>query len=636
MPLKTKKSIARKLKKIVKAINECKIDERFKLVFWFEFFPEKKGDGMKKTSGSGKKALAGEKKGKRGITLRAVLVAVSLTLFLAAASSYIALRISALPWPIIFSVIASGGILKGVSAISRKTSIHEINVAQAGATIGGLVASGVVFTIPGILFLQKQGVEIAMPSLPVLIAVASLAGVLGVLLSIPLRRTFVDRENLPFPSGMAGAEVLKAGLAGGKAAMLVAVIGLLAGLFALTRDFFIPLGISLGFLATYGVFFTIQAMPLAIGIGYILGPKTSINSWFFGALAGWLLLIPVLFLNGWSAQNAIAFTQTLGMGIVLGAGMGFFTAYIAPNAKRIFAPLFKQEEGGIYAKITPVVLAAGALVLIVAGVNPLAAALAVLSCLVVTPIASRMTGETNIDPLEQFGIVVGLLCTWVFGLLLLPLPFTSVFLIVCFVSITAAVAGDIGHDFKSAKIIGTRAKDIITVDMITAVFAGIAAPLALWVIINAFPSQMFTEFLPAMQAKLVAGSIAGFAFPEAFLIGFGIAFVIETSFKLLKKKSPVEMMAFGIGAFLGLGLAVWLAVGGLARFFVKRKARAREHEGVLVATGLMGGEGVTGFLVAFMIVLGTPKIAAFSSLGAVFLAGLALVAFLSMRRKTKG
>jgi len=161
------------------------------------------------------------------------------------------------------------------------------------------------------------------------------------------------------------------------------------------------------------------------------------------------------------------------------------------------------------------------------------------------------------------------------------------------------------------------------VDLITVVIAGLVVPLSLMVIINAFPGQLFTDALPAVQSQLVAGSIAGFAFPEAFLIGFGIAFAIEVLFKLIKKKSPVILMAFGIGMFFGLGLALMLAIGGLISLLLQRKGKETEHKGLLAATGIMGGEGVTGFLLALFIVAGIPKIIAFQSLA--ILLGLTLL-----------
>ena len=90
-----------------------------------------------------------------GFTLRAAVIAVAVSLFLLASSSYIAIKIGALPWPIIFSVIVSGGILKLLSR-SRHLNVHEINVAQAGASVGGLVAAGIVFTVPGIIYLNLR------------------------------------------------------------------------------------------------------------------------------------------------------------------------------------------------------------------------------------------------------------------------------------------------------------------------------------------------------------------------------------------------------------------------------------------------------------------------------------------------
>ena len=91
-----------------------------------------------------------------GFGLRTALVAIVISLFLLGSSMYIALKLGALPWPIIFSVMLSAGILK-VLQPNRRIRIHEVNVAQAGASIGGLVAAGVVFTLPGILYLQSTG-----------------------------------------------------------------------------------------------------------------------------------------------------------------------------------------------------------------------------------------------------------------------------------------------------------------------------------------------------------------------------------------------------------------------------------------------------------------------------------------------
>lgn len=554
-----------------------------------------------------------EEKGESGFTLRALVIAIGLTLFLVSASSYIAMRLGALPWPIIFSVIVAGALLKMFG-----TSVHEINVAQAGGTIGGLMASGVVFTIPGIIYLQRtEGLDLAMPSLWVLALICVAGGVLGVLLSIPVRRVFIDEEDLPYPSGAAGAEVLKAEFFGGRHAYLVAIVGLLAGIIALSRDMWFPIGLTLTGLAAYGIYFTLYPMPMGIGIGYILGPKASVNSWFLGSIIGWVVIIPLLMRNGWGG-DPVKLVQELGMGFVLGAGIGFFIGYVVPKAKAIFMPLFSWKGAPWYMKSTPIISVVAFVVLWIAGVPVIAALLSVLGVWIMATVAARMTGETNIDPLEQFGIIIGLLCLGVYAIMGRELGYLPAFLLVCFVSVAAALAGDIGHDYKSAHMLGTKPKDIIKVDFICAIVAGIAAPFVLEIILKGYSQMLFTPNMPAPQAILVAGSIFGFKYPSVFLTGFGIALVIEIIQRTMKKTFPVSLMAFGIGMFLGLTLGFLLFIGGMFRWFTDRRTPDKYQLGVLTAAGLMGGEGISGFITAAVFVMGVTMVTVQQTMLALF------------------
>jgi uncharacterized oligopeptide transporter (OPT) family protein len=571
-----------------------------------------------------------EEKGESGFTIRALLIAVGLTLFLVSASSYIALRLGALPWPIIFSVIISGAILKLFT-----TNIHEINVAQAGGTIGGLLASGVVFTIPGILYLQQtEGLAISIPSWWVLALICIAGGTLGVLLSIPVRRAFIDEEDLPYPSGAAGAEVLKAEFFGGKHAYLVAFVGLLAGMFALSRDLWFPAGLAFTGLAAYGIFFSIYPMPLGVGVGYILGPKASVNSWFLGSVIGWVVIIPLLIRNGWGG-DPVKLVQEIGMGFVLGSGIGFFVGYAVPRAKAIFLPLFTWKGAPWYTRFTPVFSVVAFVVLAVVGVPLLASLLSVFGVWIMATVAARMTGETNIDPLEQFGIIIGLLCLGVYAVMGRELGVLPAFLLVCFVSVAAALAGDIGHDYKSAKILGTKPKDIIKVDFICAIAAGIAAPFVLEIILKGYSTMMFTPEMPAPQAVLVAGSIFGFKYPAVFLTGFGAAFVIEIIQRALKKSLPVSLMAFGIGMFLGLTLGFLFFIGGVIRWIADKKAPDSYQTGILAAAGLMGGEGIAGFVTAALFVGGIAMASAQKTLLGIFALFFVVTILLYMVRGKK-
>ncbi|MCZ6818563.1 MAG: OPT/YSL family transporter [Calditrichaeota bacterium] len=541
--------------------------------------------------------------GQPGFTLRAVVIGVALSLFLLMSSTYIALKLGALPWPIIFSVIVSGGLIKALSKTGG-ANIHEINTAQAGASIGGLIAAGIAFTLPGILYLnQTKGMDIAWPNPWLLGVLTSVAGLLGIMLSVPLKVRFVDEEELPYPAGTAGAELLKLGKTGGRQLMFVMSVGAGAAIFALLRDLYFPAGLAFAALASYGIFLALLPLPLAIAGGYILGHRAGF-SWFAGAVIGWLLLVPLLMQNGFEAEAARALAQNLGMGLVLGSGIGFFFNYILPKFKAIFLPIFTARES--YLKLFPwlAVLSVGILWLL--GVPLFAAVLAVFGVWVTVAVAARMTGETNIDPLEQFGIFIGLVIAFIYKFAALELSPFALFIIVIFVSVACAVAGDAGHDYKSAHLIGTRFFDIVKIDLIAVLFAGLAAPFVFEIVRHAFKDMLFTPAMPAPQAQLVAGSIFGFEFPQVFAAGFAIAFIGEFLNRLLPEhlKGRLLWMPMGIGLFLGFGLAIPIAVGALIRFYIDRRRSHLYQSGLVLAAGMMGGEGIAGFSAGALTIFG--------------------------------
>ena len=220
-----------------------------------------------------------------------------------------------------------------------------------------------------------------------------------------------------------------------------------------------------------------------------------------------------------------------------------------------------------------------------------------------------------------------------YALLRLELSYLPAFIIICFVSIACALAGDIGHDYKSAKIIGTKVKDIIKVDLIAVVCAAVAGPFVLEVIQKSYGSIMFTELMPAPQAQLVANSIFGFAYPQAFFLGMAIAFFIVVGQKLLKRGMFILPMVAGIGMFLGLTLGLLLAIGGIIRYFIDRKLSSLYYSGVLLAAGVIGGEGIVGFSLAAFYVAGANYLEAAKYLGIVF---LTLLLFTVHLRLVKG
>ncbi len=97
-----------------------------------------------------------------------------------------------------------------------KTTILENNIIQTTGSAGESIAAGVVFTLPGFLFLSDPNSANFFNYFTILV-LAIFGGILGTLMMIPLRRSLIVQEHgtLPYPEGTACASVLKAGEKGG-------------------------------------------------------------------------------------------------------------------------------------------------------------------------------------------------------------------------------------------------------------------------------------------------------------------------------------------------------------------------------------------------------------------------------------
>src|ERR1700753_3774724 len=120
-----------------------------------------------------------------------------------------------------------------------KTTILENNIIQTTGSAGESIAAGVVFTLPGFLFLSTAESANYFDYMVIFI-LAIFGGMLGTLMMIPLRRSLIVKEHatLPYPEGTACASVLVAGEKGGEFAQ-TAFLGLgFAALYALLQRIF--------------------------------------------------------------------------------------------------------------------------------------------------------------------------------------------------------------------------------------------------------------------------------------------------------------------------------------------------------------------------------------------------------------
>src|SRR5690242_11118670 len=137
------------------------------------------------------------------LTFRAVFLSIVLAVVLAAANAYLGLFAGLT----IASAIPAAVVSMAVLRLLGGGHILENNIVQTGASAGNSIAAGVIFTIPALVLLGYwQDFKYSW-----VLAIAGLGGVLGVLFSVPLRRSLIVDQQMAFPEGKAAAEVLRAG-----------------------------------------------------------------------------------------------------------------------------------------------------------------------------------------------------------------------------------------------------------------------------------------------------------------------------------------------------------------------------------------------------------------------------------------
>ncbi|MEO1087298.1 MAG: oligopeptide transporter, OPT family, partial [Acidobacteriota bacterium] len=230
-------------------------------------------------------------------TLKAVVTGAILGVVFGAANTYLGLKagltISTSIPVAVLTVVA----FRLIGAMGFKHSILEANMSQTVGSASSSVASGVLFTIPALFI---WGME---PEWSQITLLAMAGGLIGVLAMIPLRRYLIKQEHgkLPYPEGLACAEVLVASQAGSKQASPV-FWGIGFGMFfkILTDGFKVVSG-SFEKMIFGKAQLAVSVSPALIGVGYILGLRIASVMVAVGALSAFVL-IPAI--DWWGASQA--------------------------------------------------------------------------------------------------------------------------------------------------------------------------------------------------------------------------------------------------------------------------------------------------------------------------------------------
>ncbi len=554
------------------------------------------------------------------LTLRGCVIGLVGCIVITASSVYTALKLGALPWPIVFAAIISLFFLRALGS----RSLNEANVTHTIMSSGAMVAGGLAFTIPGAWMLGLAD-EISIPE----ILVVTLGGVaLGLVCTGLLRRYFIEEARLEFPMGIAAAETLKAGSAGGQVGKkLFGTMGL-AGLYTALKNFVpgIP-AIFLGNVSIPGVALGIYNSPMMMAVGFLVGTG-AVVAWFAGAVfANFGIVVGGTAAGLWTTEAAGGIVSSLGMGLMMGCGFTVIAKNILPAGVRALrralaerrgsaagaagadaAPALASAPRGV-AGLAALLVAAAALALCLAlGVHPLVSVAVVALTFITTAMSAQSVGQTGIDPMEIFGLIV----------LLLVAAFSAtaqaaLFLIAAFVAVACGLAGDVMNDFKAGHVLDTSPAAQMTGQAIGAVVGSFVAVAVVVLLLGAYGPDAFgvgKEFVAA-QASVVATMVSGVPSVEAFVIGIVAGMVLQWA--------GLPAMMIGLGVYLPFYMSFTAFLGAMAKVAFdamqkrrqaglspeqrgQRQADAQET-GLVVASGVLGGESIVGVVLAMLAVL---------------------------------
>ncbi len=581
------------------------------------------------------------------MTIKSVVTGVLLGIVFGAANAYLGLMAGLTISTSIPIAVLSVVTFTSLKAMTGKPhSILETNMSQTIGSASSSIASGVIFTIPA---LYVWGVQ---PQLAQLTLLAMSGGILGTLAMIPLRKFLIVREHgkLPYPEGMACAEVLVASEYGGRQASGV-FWGLGVGaLFKLMTDALKLLPSE--FIAVAGKFeLAARVSPALIGVGYILGPRIATIMVAGSALSAFVI-IPLIAIWGQTLSEPLypetlklisamtasemreKYIRYIGAGCVGSAGILTLlgTLPVMLESFRVGLSQLRNRSETSATRVARVDrdLSIGPLLLTLAGVllvlvfapgvlgfidsiaaRALAALLIAFFAFFFVTVSSRIVGLVGVTSNPTSGMTIATLL--ITSLIFLACGWTDLsgkataLMVGTVVCIAASIAGDTSQDLKTGFLLGaTPSRQQIgeLLGVLTASFF-----VCLTVVVLASNYEIGGKDLPAPQAVLMNLVISGVIDQNLpwslILIGVGITVVASLA--------RLPALPFAVGVYLPLSTMAAVFVGGLLCWGITRKkndavAGTRRKQGILFASGLVGGEGLMGLVIAIAVLVKGSKL----------------------------
>ena len=551
------------------------------------------------------------------LTLKSILLAITLSIILSAANTYLGLFAGMTVSASIPAAIISTSILR----LFKKSNILENNLVQTAASAGESLAAGVIFTFPALLLLGYWNnfdyVEVS--------KIALMGGLLGVIFTIPLRKTLIIKKKLTYPEGIATSKILKSreNLELGKIILQSSILG---GLFK-----FLQQGLNLWkpsieyiFRSNKSIFgFACDLSPALLGVGYIIGLNVGILI-LSGGIVSWLIAIPLYtaFNDMQGNVNYIAWDiwntkiRFLGVGAMLIGGFWSILKLFKPIIEGIILDIKDYKKNinteDLSIKFISSILAIIIIPLFLMYFNILNSFLfsIVLTLLIIviafffSSVAAYMSGIVGSSNNPVSGITIATILLSALFIKYIgfqsEIGMISSILFGAIVCCSAAIGGDNMQDLKTGYIIGATPWKQQIMQIIGVTVSAITITFTLNVLHSAY--TIGSEILPAPQAnlmKVIVEAVFNKNLPwnwiyTGVIIGF-IIIVIDEVLEYRKANFRMPVLAVAVGIYLPIGLSVPIFLGSLVSYI------NNNERGILFASGLITGEAIMGIIIAIPI-----------------------------------
>ena len=577
-------------------------------------------------------SAAGSKASLPELTLRGIIIGGLITLIFTAANVYLGLKVGLTFATSIPAAVISMAVLRRF----KGHNIKENNIVQTIASAAGTL-SAIIFVLPGLVMVGYwQGFGFVQTA-----GVCIIGGVLGVMYSIPLRRALVTGSDLPYPEGVAAAEVLKVGdentsgtsqeenakglrviVAGG---ITSAVMALLTAMKAAASEVtaYFKLGAGATTLGT-------SLSTALIGVGHLVGLPVGI-AMLVGVVISYFILLPIFTTGDITGATALADVvdttfsddiRFIGVGTMAIAAIWTLLKIAAPIAVGIRQSLAssRARKSGSVVDVTerdipfPYVATT-----IVAFMVPIALLLwdfvrgtdihdhmavlitvsvlfTLLVGLIIASVCGYMAGliGASNSPISSIGIIAVLAASLLIaavtrGTTAHPLSLVAYTLFTAAIVFgIATISNDNLQDLKTGQLVGATPWKQQVALIIGVVFGSLVIPPILQVMLNGFGFQGMEgageDALAAPQAALMS-SVASGIFDSSLdwnliFIGMAIGAVLIIIDELLRKftdKYSLSPLAAGMGMYLPAALTIVIPIGAILGTFYDKWAAKQSH-----------------------------------------------------------